>query len=148
MRQFSSWPAQCALTQPALMLMRETVLNLVSNLVSRSFPQNFLSYLYSHNQLKRKRPKRAYWNFSHGEAESRTRSRANVRTVYSARVSVFSSVILMSPYISDSSGQYLQHFTWKKDKTKQSLGKKTFSVTTLEASDAWNFHEDFAGDAM
>lgn len=41
----------------------------------------------------------------------RTLSKAKVRTVYSANVSSFSSVILMSPYISLSSGQYLQHFT-------------------------------------
>ena len=40
-----------------------------------------------------------------------TLSKAKVRTVYSASVSVFSRVILMSPYISLSSGQYLQHLT-------------------------------------
>lgn len=40
-----------------------------------------------------------------------TRSRAKVRTTYSARVSVFTSVILMSPYMSESSGQYREHFT-------------------------------------
>lgn len=39
-----------------------------------------------------------------------TLSIAKVRTVYSASVSVFSSVILMSPQSSVSSGQYLQHF--------------------------------------
>lgn len=36
-----------------------------------------------------------------------------MRTVYSANVSDFTSVILMSPYISESSGQYLEHFTCK-----------------------------------
>lgn len=41
-----------------------------------------------------------------------TRSRAKVRTTYSASVSVFTSVILMSPYMSESSGQYREHFTW------------------------------------
>jgi len=41
----------------------------------------------------------------------RTLSRAKVRTAYSANVSDFTRVILMSPYISESSGQYLEHFT-------------------------------------
>lgn len=34
-----------------------------------------------------------------------------MRTAYSASVSDFTRVILMSPYISESSGQYLEHFT-------------------------------------
>ena len=36
-----------------------------------------------------------------------------MRTAYSANVSDFTRVILMSPYISESSGQYLEHFTCK-----------------------------------
>lgn len=47
-----------------------------------------------------------------------TRSRAKVRTTYSASVSVFTSVILMSPYMSESSGQYREHFTWGPQSTE------------------------------
>lgn len=50
----------------------------------------------------------------HSQQEQyRTLSRAKVRTAYSANVSDFTRVILMSPYISESSGQYLEHFTCK-----------------------------------
>lgn len=48
-----------------------------------------------------------------GQGQGRTLSRAKVRTAYSANVSDSTSVILMSPYISESSGQYLEHFTCK-----------------------------------
>ena len=48
-----------------------------------------------------------------GDHRRLTRSRAKLRTTYSARVSVFTSVILMSPYMSESSGQYREHFTWR-----------------------------------
>lgn len=53
---------------------------------------------------------RAITNWKYKEAKL-TLSTAKVRTVYSASVSVLRRVILMSPYISVSSGQYLQHFT-------------------------------------
>jgi len=48
-----------------------------------------------------------------GVGRERTLSRAKVRTAYSASISDFTKVILMSPYISESSGQYLEHFTCK-----------------------------------
>lgn len=51
-------------------------------------------------------PRLGQWRLYMEEVERRlTRSRAKVRTTYSASVSVFTSVILMSPYMSESSGQ-------------------------------------------
>lgn len=62
----------------------------------------------------------------HRHSEELTLSRVNVLTTYSASVSEFTWVILISPYISESSGQYLEHFTCS-DKRGQGLhlGGKT-----------------------
>lgn len=53
-----------------------------------------------------------------GLAQTLTFSTANVLITYSASSSVSIKVTLMSLYISVSSGQYLQHLTFRKHKGK------------------------------
>lgn len=81
-----------------------------------------------------------------GKASRLTRSSAKVRTTYSASASVPSNVILMSPYMSDSSGQYREHFTWSCQSTSSEGSSQPQAHQAPSPSPAYPAHLYELGD--